>query len=342
MPQGKKYVRVPAEDDHPGKEDTTSDKLGRQQKGVLESCFDLVLKVQLTFLAALVSVVNYLLDLLSRSSYVFYVFCCGECALGNEEERRHKLAERRREQLKQYPGAPLAKDGNGRANPGKDRVVDVSAEHLLNSDGIRIIGVQGYIGVEEKRFNLSDLGETPVKREPHDPKTLRIGVLTWNLAESVPSEADVASVLTAFFTDTDGPWMVAVAAQECGPIAVNPFSGSGQKAASAMFGACGRLLAPHGLVPLAFESLGATCLGVFVHRSLFAKCSSVEPSTVACGAGGTLVNKGAVGIGFHLLGSRLCFISSHLAAHEHKVRSKHDSLTSRYEAQLIFEWCTFL
>jgi hypothetical protein len=312
MPQGKKYVRVPqapVEDDIADL-NATEKGFGRPKKGASESVFDYIIKIQLAFWAVLASIVNYLLDLLSRSSYVIYV-CCGECALGSEKERRHKLSERRRDHLKQFPEASSI-DVDDKSDVG-----NAKAEQLLKSSGARFSDVGG---VEDGRFLLSNLGEVPIKREPHDPATLCVGIVTWNLAESVPSEADVSAALANLFADANGPWVIAVAAQECGPIVVNPFSTSGQKAASTMFGACGRILAARGLVPLAFESLGATCLSVFVHRSLFAKCSSVEPSAVACGAGGLLVNKGAVAIGFHLLGSRLCFISSHLAAHEHKVQ----------------------
>jgi len=311
MPQGKKYVRVPqapAENDNVHRASANNGS-ERTRKGASESGFDLIVKIQLAFWAVLASIANYMLDLLSRSSYVIYV-CCGECALGSEKERRRKLAERRRDHLKQFPEAPLIEIDD------KSEFRNTKPQEHLKSDDARTSDVGG---IEGNHFLLSNLGEVPVRREPHDPTTLRIGIVTWNLAESVPSEADIAAALATLFEVPNGPWVIAVAAQECGPIIVNPFSKSGQKAASAMFGACGKILAARGLVPLAFESLGATCLSVFVHRSLFAKCSSVEPSAVACGSGGRLVNKGAVAIGFHLLGSRLCFISSHLAAHEHKV-----------------------
>jgi len=50
----------------------------------------------------------------------------------------------------------------------------------------------------------------------------------------------------------------------------------------------------------ATQDLGATALGVFVRRDLFHKCSLVDTSSVACGVGGLLVNKGAVAVALQL------------------------------------------
>ena len=65
------------------------------------------------------------------------------------------------------------------------------------------------------------------------------------------------------------------------------------------------------------ENLAATTISVFVHGSTSGR--SVEVSRVACGLGGVLLNKGAVGIALQVFQTRMCFISSHLAAHQHKV-----------------------
>ena len=303
------YAKVAANDDN---QDDTA------KPGFVEKCFNLNMRLH----ALIVEIFNNFFDFLAGISYVFYSILCGERAMGTVEEQRKKLAERRRQHLKQAPEPQTI---------AKPRPAVATANFLAEGydqpsspEDVTVVDVR-----ESGDFLLSALGAQPVLSSSGDPTAVCVGVLTWNLAESLPSDIDVQDSVGALLgsdNNVDGdaaPWIVAVAVQECGKIAVNPFSGASAKAATQTFGAFGRALEGRGLVSLAFESLGATGLGIFVAKSLFFKVSAVEPSTVACGPGGVLVNKGAAAIAFHLLGARFCFISSHLAAHEHKVLARH-------------------
>jgi len=58
-------------------------------------------------------------------------------------------------------------------------------------------------------------------------------------------------------------------------------------------------------------------LCVYVRRALFPEVAEVSAETVGVGIMGVGGNKGAVGIRFNLYNSSLCFINSHLAAHQH-------------------------
>lgn len=61
---------------------------------------------------------------------------------------------------------------------------------------------------------------------------------------------------------------------------------------------------------------------VFVHRSIAPLCSVVTSAAVACGAGNTLGNKGAVSIFLKICGTRILVVNAHLSAHQHAERRR--------------------
>ncbi|KAK9820598.1 hypothetical protein WJX72_012152 [[Myrmecia] bisecta] len=77
-----------------------------------------------------------------------------------------------------------------------------------------------------------------------------------------------------------------------------------------------------GFTRLSSESLMAINLVVFVRKPLLASISDVRTSVVATGVGNMLGNKGGAAIGFTYQNTKLLFISSHFAAHEHKVAQR--------------------
>ena len=115
--------------------------------------------------------------------------------------------------------------------------------------------------------------------------------------------------------------IVVVSTQECRPISVTAISFNFQ--VGTWNKRCTEFFKSKGLYPVKQENLAATTISVFVHGSIFHKISSVEVSLVPCGLGGVLLNKGAVGIALQVFQTRMCFISSHLAAHQHKVLKRH-------------------
>jgi len=70
-------------------------------------------------------------------------------------------------------------------------------------------------------------------------------------------------------------------------------------------------------VQVATKHLVGLSLCVYVKRALRQEVSEISAETVGVGIMGVGGNKGAVGIRFNLFNSSLCFVNSHLAAHQH-------------------------
>jgi hypothetical protein len=69
-------------------------------------------------------------------------------------------------------------------------------------------------------------------------------------------------------------------------------------------------------------SLGQMKLVLLVRRGLLSALTDVSIGAVATGVAGVGVNKGAVGIACKVWGNHLCFVNSHLAAHQDKVSER--------------------
>eukprot|EP00462_Mataza_sp_D1_P005778 CAMPEP_0175124688 /NCGR_PEP_ID=MMETSP0087-20121206/2915_1 /TAXON_ID=136419 /ORGANISM="Unknown Unknown, Strain D1" /LENGTH=1223 /DNA_ID=CAMNT_0016406473 /DNA_START=13 /DNA_END=3684 /DNA_ORIENTATION=- len=100
-----------------------------------------------------------------------------------------------------------------------------------------------------------------------------------------------------------------------------------------------------------------TKLAIFALDSLHPYISHVQPAYKATGKGGVIANKGGVMISFRVRDLHLAFVSSHLAAHQHKIEARnsnvrdiiegtrHNVLGSSHKAALdsgIFDhvfWC---
>jgi hypothetical protein len=61
------------------------------------------------------------------------------------------------------------------------------------------------------------------------------------------------------------------------------------------------------------------CSIIFVHKAVAPLLSNVKSVAVPTGYGNTIGNKGGVGISFDIGISSFCFITAHLAAHQHAV-----------------------
>jgi hypothetical protein len=75
-------------------------------------------------------------------------------------------------------------------------------------------------------------------------------------------------------------------------------------------------------VPLRAHTLQAIHIICFVHRSIANLCSVVTSAAVACGAGNTLGNKGAVSIFLKICNSKILVVNAHLSAHQHAERKR--------------------
>lgn len=73
---------------------------------------------------------------------------------------------------------------------------------------------------------------------------------------------------------------------------------------------------------LVTETLWGIRTAVFVKKAVFPLISQVDRDHVATGVGGVAGNKGAVGVSFKVGDTSLCFVNSHLAAHQEKVKER--------------------
>ena len=65
---------------------------------------------------------------------------------------------------------------------------------------------------------------------------------------------------------------------------------------------------------------------VFVHVALLPFVSEIRSGAVATGMGNRLGNKGGVAIAFKIGNTRIIAINSHLAAHQHAVKQRNESM----------------
>jgi len=77
-------------------------------------------------------------------------------------------------------------------------------------------------------------------------------------------------------------------------------------------------------VLLAKISLMEIRIGVFVRKTALRRISNVKTATVACGIGNVIGNKGGVCVAFDFDNCKLCFVNSHLAAHQHKCEARNE------------------
>jgi len=206
------------------------------------------------------------------------------------------------------------------------------------------VGSKGGAAVAARKYRIRELGPQPVAHSGAlDPATAKCGVLTWNLNGTLPAQADVAAVIAQVIKASVSPpgggpgggpggsgkgggqeggvlGLLAVATQEYSKVSPNPLAPTGRGLGEWFDLLVASAAESGGLVPLAFECIGATTLAVFIRADLFYKASRLDCSRVALGPGGVLVNKGGVGVALTLFDRRICFISAHLAAHQEKVR----------------------
>ena len=71
-----------------------------------------------------------------------------------------------------------------------------------------------------------------------------------------------------------------------------------------------------GYLPVRSVSLGEMRLSIWARKELHGQIDDVEDAREACGIGGVVGNKGGLVVKLRVCETTLCFISSHLAAHE--------------------------
>jgi hypothetical protein len=156
--------------------------------------------------------------------------------------------------------------------------------------------------------------------------------LVW-LMRGIPVATNVTLFATTFnFGEARGPetlehWLpegydvYAVGVQECEYIPHRQYN----SVEADLFEGIQRHLGPE-YVKIAGQSLLSIRLIVLVRRRFASSCTNVKMRKVPCGHLGKVGNKGAVAIAMHILNSRLCFVTAHLAAHDDKYAERNTDM----------------
>eukprot|EP01104_Vermistella_antarctica_P017273 TRINITY_DN6095_c0_g1_i1.p1 TRINITY_DN6095_c0_g1~~TRINITY_DN6095_c0_g1_i1.p1 ORF type:complete len:1127 (+),score=247.22 TRINITY_DN6095_c0_g1_i1:338-3718(+) len=138
-------------------------------------------------------------------------------------------------------------------------------------------------------------------------QNLSIFVGTWNLGNAAPPETLSSWLLHKVSGGSD---IYAIGLQE----AEYPPRAGYPSCEADLFDTVQRTLGTD-YIKVAGHSLLQMRLVVYVHRKHFYAISRVRKTHVATGIGGVIGNKGGVGVSLYFHETRLCFISTHLAAH---------------------------
>jgi hypothetical protein len=147
--------------------------------------------------------------------------------------------------------------------------------------------------------------------ETADP--VKVGVVTWNLAERSPTLADCLYLKE--FLNCD---IVALGIQECENIKPRRKEGSRsikwRELTSKTLGRNYEIIAQH--------KLGGIQLSIFANQKGRELVEGIQTIEVPCGIGNVLSNKGAICMVLRMQGKSFALINSHLAAHLSKVNER--------------------
>jgi len=137
-------------------------------------------------------------------------------------------------------------------------------------------------------------------------------VFSWNMGQRAPDNASLKQVLTVTGFD-----IVVVGVQECDYAP----RGNARTAEADWFRTVESML-EGSYVRVAATSLRYIRLQIFVSKPNAHKITKVQELTEGTGIGGVMGNKGAAGVAVYYLQSRICFVASHLAAHQDHLDSR--------------------
>ena len=143
--------------------------------------------------------------------------------------------------------------------------------------------------------------------------SMTIGVVSWNLAEKIPSDKD-AAFLKEFKNDD----IVVLGAQECEDVKFRRHEGHKSRAWHALQ----KKMLGKKYKNIATGSLGGIKLDVYVKSDLKKVVSLVKVIDVPCGIGNVIGNKGGVCAVLKAKDSYVAVINSHFAAHQNKIKER--------------------
>lgn len=146
-------------------------------------------------------------------------------------------------------------------------------------------------------------------------KRLLIRTVTWNLCAKPPPNKES---LTQSLIPPHRFHLYIIGTEECersiAQSALNPSKKNWE-------GYLREVLGPNYL-PLRSHTLQAIHVMAFIHKGLASLCTMATSAAVACGAGNTLGNKGAVGVLLRIGSVRIVVVNAHLSAHQGAVSKR--------------------
>lgn len=179
---------------------------------------------------------------------------------------------------------------------------------------ITTVSVEGLSGIPENIVEKHPINQSVV--EPSNNVTsksvhgMKVGVMTWNLAEKCLEQED-CTFLRDFY-DCD---LIALGIQECEDI--RPRRNEGHRSRKwkeiqkHFLGKKYKIITTH--------KFGGMQLAILGNRKSRDLVEGVQVLDIACGVGNLLSNKGGICALLRMKGKTLAFINAHLAAHQAKV-----------------------
>lgn len=189
------------------------------------------------------------------------------------------------------------------------------------------------------------LNTTPLPNATEEKKKqLKVGILTWNLAEKSPSLSDCI-FLKEFFTSTSSSSpcdLIVLGIQECEnikprrkegkrsrkwrelihqtfPIEIDTNNNRRRKQTRKNQNETS-LLSSYEII--GSHKLGGMQLAILANSKAKNLLEGIQTIEIPCGVGNVLSNKGGICMLLRMEGKTIAFINSHLAAHHHKVKGK--------------------
>jgi phosphatidylinositol-bisphosphatase len=160
----------------------------------------------------------------------------------------------------------------------------------------------------------SQAKDTPEKNEGLvDAKNLKIGIITWNMAERSPTLSDCEFINN--YHDCD---LIALGLQECEDIRPRRREGGRSRKWRQLRE---KYLSKDQYICVGEKRMGGLNLAMYVRKPLRNLIKNIKVAEIPCGVGNILSNKGAVCLILELVNKKsIAFINAHLAAHQQMVK----------------------
>lgn len=159
------------------------------------------------------------------------------------------------------------------------------------------------------------------------PDSLKVAIVTWNLAERFPDMEHLG-----FLRDLRGHDIIVVGVQEFQPVIATVGLTASAHHHTIWEAMVSSMLGPRYGMPGSC-AMGAVHVAVFTRRELLPTFSNLQTSSIACGIGNVLTNKGAVAIKFNICDVSVCFTCAHLCCGTEKVLERNSDF-HRVDAEI--------